>query len=133
MTIFHTGTLVHAEARRRAIQAVQNAPEGYVVRIEEPKRNLDQNAALWPRLSLISKAKPNGRVQTPEQWKAIMMRGAGVGNIRYLNGLDGEPFPIGYMSSKLSKSDFSALLEFIDWFITDSRIKDTYEPEHKSA
>ena len=124
MTTFHIGKLVHAEARRRAIQAVLNAPEGYTVKIEEPKRNLDQNAALWPRLTLISKAKPDGRVQTPEQWKAIMMRASGVCQVQYLNDLDGEPFPIGYRSSKLKKPVFSELLEYIDWFIVDNGIED---------
>ena len=38
--------LAHTEARKRAAQAVAEAPEGYVGRIEPPRRNRDQNAAM---------------------------------------------------------------------------------------
>jgi hypothetical protein len=36
--------LAHHEARRRALAFVAEAPEGWTVRVQEPKRNLDQNA-----------------------------------------------------------------------------------------
>lgn len=46
--------LVHAEARRRAADACQSAPDGFIVRITEPTRNLEQNAAQWPLLDAIA-------------------------------------------------------------------------------
>ena len=41
MKTFH---LVHAEARRRAQEAVRDANEGWVVRLSEPKKSRDQEA-----------------------------------------------------------------------------------------
>jgi NinB protein len=46
--------LVHAEARRRAAEACMSAPDGFVVRISEPTRNLEQNAAMWAALGEVS-------------------------------------------------------------------------------
>ena len=42
--------LAHDMARNNAIQAILNAPEGYVVEVKEPTRSLEQNAAQWPIL-----------------------------------------------------------------------------------
>ncbi|MGL4573574.1 MAG: recombination protein NinB, partial [Burkholderiaceae bacterium] len=39
--------LAHAEARRRAIECVTQAPDGYIVEVSEPTRNLEQNALMW--------------------------------------------------------------------------------------
>ena len=131
MTIFHTGNLVHGQARRRAIEAVQKAPQGYVVRITEPTRSLEQNAAMWPRLDAISKAMPNGRKQTTDEWKAIMMNASGVGKVRYLLDIEGNPFPIGYKSSVLKVSEFSELIEFIDWFMADNGIENKHKDKEQ--
>ena len=46
--------LVHATARRLAMEAVQTAPEGYCVTVAEPTRSLDQNAAMWPILQAFA-------------------------------------------------------------------------------
>ena len=40
----------HHPSRQRAVEAVQNAPDGYVVTVGEATRNLEQNAAQWPLL-----------------------------------------------------------------------------------
>ena len=34
--------LVHAEARRRAIEYIRNAPDGHVVRVSEPRKSREQ-------------------------------------------------------------------------------------------
>jgi len=46
--------LVHTQARRLAVEAVQTAPEGYCVTVSEPTRSLDQNAAMWPILQAFA-------------------------------------------------------------------------------
>jgi hypothetical protein len=64
--------LVHPEARRRAVEAIQQAPDGYIVRITPPTRSLDQNAALWAMLGDVSKQVVwHGRKLDPEDWKHI--------------------------------------------------------------
>ena len=44
------------QARAGAELAIRGAPEGYVVTICEPTRTLDQNAKLWPMLSIDSRS-----------------------------------------------------------------------------
>ena len=46
--------LAHPLARESAIQAVREAPDGFVVRVEEPTRTLDANAAMWPILEAFA-------------------------------------------------------------------------------
>jgi hypothetical protein len=100
----HTRPLAH--------HIIQNAPDGYVLRVSEPGRTLDQNAKLWACLSDVSRAKPEGRTHTPEVWKALFMQAAGW-QIQFVEGLDGTPFPVGFRSSRMTKREMSYLLEFV--------------------
>lgn len=64
--------LSHDTARQMAIQAVMNAPEGYVVRIEEPKRSLEQNAMLHGQLNDISEQVVwHAQKFSPVVWKRL--------------------------------------------------------------
>jgi hypothetical protein len=83
-----------------------------VLSIREATRSLDQNALLWSVLSDISRAKPEGRCHTPEVWKCLFMSACGHA-VQFEMGLDGKPFPVGFRSSKLTKAQFSELIEFI--------------------
>ena len=107
-------TLVHKTARERAIAEIQNAPEGARVKIDEPRRTLDQNARLWPMLTDIAvQFSYHGEHRTPDEWKGLFMHACGK-EVRFLPALDGKGFvPFGMSSSKLGKSDFSQLIEFI--------------------
>lgn len=107
-------TLAHKTARARAVAAVESAPEGARVKIEEPRRTLDQNAKLWPMLTDISlQHKHHGEFRTPEEWKGLFMHACGR-EVRFLPALDGKGFvPFGMRSSALSKREFSELIEFI--------------------
>ena len=48
--------LSHAEARRRAMAAVADAPEGYAVTVQPPRRTLDQNSLIHPAIATLAKA-----------------------------------------------------------------------------
>lgn len=52
-----TYRLVHRQARERALDAVSTAPDGMVVTISEPTRNLEINAALHAKLTEISRSR----------------------------------------------------------------------------
>jgi hypothetical protein len=78
--------LVHAEARRRAAEAIQTAPDGYCVTVSEPTRSLEQNAAQWPYLEGFAQQKQlciNGVMQhvTSDDWKNVLT-GCGNGECR---------------------------------------------------
>ena len=98
--------------REEAHKLVDLAPVGAVMTIAMPKRSTDQNALMWTLLGFISRAKPGGRKHTPETWKALFMHAMGHQS-RFEMGLNGEPFPAGFRSSQLNKSQMSELIEFI--------------------
>ena len=59
-------------ARQNAAKAVMEAPEGYIVTIQEPTRNASQNARLWASLTEVSRQVDwHGNRLTPEEWKDV--------------------------------------------------------------
>lgn len=108
----HTVILSGPSQRALAAKYVREAPDGYVVTVAEPKRSLSQNARMWSMLSDISRAKPEGRCHPPETWKALMMHACGF-EVRFEMGLNGEPFPVGWRSSRLSKRQMADLITTI--------------------
>jgi len=98
--------------REFAKTLVESAPIGSVLNIREATRTTDQNAKLWAMLSDVSRAKPKGRRHTTDLWKALFMKACGHA-VQFLEGLDGEPFPVGFRSSQLTKPQMSELIEFI--------------------
>lgn len=104
--------LSNPQVRQRAAQAVLDAPDGHLVTIAEPTRNLSQNALLWAMLGDISKAEPMGRKMTAEEWKIAFMAACGW-EVQFLEGLDGRPFPAGFRSSKMTVKQMADLITFI--------------------
>jgi NinB protein len=114
-----TFILAHAEARRRAVQAVQDAPEGYAVTVAEPTRNLEQNAALWAILNEISEHVVwHGRKLSPEDWKHVFS--ASLKRLDVVPNLEGTGFvALGLSTSKMTKREFSDLLELVNAFAAE--------------
>lgn len=113
-----TFILSHDEARRRAAQAVQNAPEGYAVTVAEPTRNLEQNAAMWPILEAYAERKQisvNGAMVnlSPEEWKDILT-GAFREEAPRVAHYRGRVVLVGQRTSQFSKGEFS---EWLDWLM----------------
>jgi hypothetical protein len=108
----HVIVLSTSYQRERAKRLIMGAPKGWLCNIREQTRTGEQNAKLWAMLSDVSRAKPGGRSHTPEVWKCLFMHALGHTS-RFELGLNGEPFPVGFRSSQLSKSQMSDLIEFI--------------------
>ena len=104
--------LIGPDQRYLAAKLIEQAPDGYIVTIREPTRSLDQNARLWAMLTDISKAMPDGRRHTTEDWKAIFMNAAGW-EVQFVDGLDGRPFPSGFKSSRMTVRQMADLITFI--------------------
>lgn len=111
-------------ARARAIELIVQAPDGWVAELREPKRTGDQNDMLWGLLTDISRAEPMGRKHTPEDWKALAMNAAGW-ECQFIEGLDGRPFPQGFRSSQLTKTQMSSLIEWLLAFMAEHGIEPT--------
>jgi len=100
------------EQQALACAMIQRAPVGSIVRVSGPKRTEDQNAKLWAMISDVSRAKPEGRVHTPEVWKCLFMHSCGH-SVQFEQGLDNRPFPIGFSSSRLTKAEFADLITVV--------------------
>jgi hypothetical protein len=111
--------LAHQEARRRAVQAVHDAPDGMVIKITEPTRNLEQNAAMWASLSDVSdQVDWYGRKLSAEDWKNVFT--ASLRKLEVVPNLDGTGFvALGQSSSRMTKREFSDLLELINAFAAE--------------
>lgn len=111
----HLVALTGKFSRERAAALIQRAPDGFICEVREPKRTDDQNDKMWAMLTDISRSKPLGRRHTPDDWKAIMMNACGWES-QFLEGLDGRPFPQGFRSSQLTKSQMSTLIDYMQAF-----------------
>ncbi|MEY4635648.1 MAG: hypothetical protein RJA55_1446 [Acidobacteriota bacterium] len=110
--------LAHAEARRRAMACVADAPAGYTVSVQEPKRSLDQNALLWPLLTCFAEQLEwpvNGRMvkMAPEDWKDLLSAAYRRDSQRVAMGIDGGMVMLGLRTSKMGKREFGEFLEFV--------------------
>jgi hypothetical protein len=120
--------LAHPEARRRAMAAVANAPEGYAVAVTEPTRNLEQNALLWVLLTAFSEQlrwPVNGAMVrlSPEDWKTLLTAAYRRESQRVAQGIDGGMVMLGMSTSKLGKREFAELIEFIHSVAADRGVE----------
>lgn len=105
--------LTDEQVRQRAAWLLSKAPLGYAVEIKPVTRSIEQNAKLWPMLTDVERAKPEGRDHLAEDWKTLFMHDLGR-ELRLLPALNGGGFvPLGYSTRVLSKRDFSDLIEAI--------------------
>ena len=128
----HTFILAHPQARLRAHQAIDEAPEGYAVVISEPNRTLDQNAAQWPYLEGFSKQKQlcvNGEMvwATPDDWKDVLT-GCWNGEMR-MAAFDGKVIMLPQRTSKMGKRVFSTWMEFLVAMAAQSDVEPVYANE----
>lgn len=110
--------LVHGMARSNAVTGVQQAPEGYVVTIQEPTRSLDQNAAMWPILEAFAQQLTwpvNGEMvrMSSDEWKDVLSAAFKRETVRVAMGLDGGMVMLGSRTSKFSVREMSEFIEFL--------------------
>lgn len=104
--------LSNRDAKTRAVKLIGAAPFGFVLTLAEPTRTDDQNRKMWAMLADIALSKPEGRKHIPEMWKCIFMAACGH-EVAFEMGLDNRPLPVGFKSSKLTKSQMADLITFI--------------------
>lgn len=126
-------TVILAGPSQRALakQMIDRAPYEAVVTIRPATRSGEQNAKMWAMLSDLSRAKPEGRMHTPEVWKQLVMHACGHA-VQFEIGLNGQPFPTGFRSSRMTKSEMSDLIEWIYAYGAKHGVRWT-EPERAAA
>lgn len=92
------------------------APDGFVVEIKEPTRNLEQNALMWALLADVAAQVPwHGVRLSPEEYKDLLS--AGLVKSRVVPNIEGNGFVIlGQRTSKMSKREFADLITLIQAF-----------------
>lgn len=110
--------LVNQDVRRRCLEAIKAAPEGFVVKISEPSRTLDQNAAQWPILQAFAKQKQlcvNGKMEfvSDEEWKDVLTA-AHREELARVASYGGKMIILCKRTSKFSKQEFSDWLEWLN-------------------
>ncbi len=112
MSAGQTIILTGLSSRQKAESLVNAAPFGSVMNIKPATRTNEQNSLMWALLSDVSRSMPQGRRLTPDIWKAVFMNACGHA-VQFETGLAGEPFPVGFRSSRLTKAQMTELIEFI--------------------
>lgn len=116
-----TFRLVHKIARDRALAAVHLAPEGSIVTVGPPTRNLEQNARLHAVLSDIAdQVVWHGQRLSLDVWKrlctAAWLREIGE-SPEMVPALDGKGFDVLFeKTSRLSVRQMSSLIEWVQMF-----------------
>ena len=125
--------LVHPEARRRACQAITEAPDGYAVSLSEPKRNLEQNARMWAMLADVStQVEWYGKRLTSEDWKHIFS--SSLRRLEVVPNLDGTGFvALGMSTSRMSKREMADMIELIFAFGAEREVRWTDPKERQAA
>lgn len=108
-----TYLLVNDRVRRNAVMAVQNAPEGYSVKISQGRRSLAQNRLMWQALTDVStQVEWHGQFLTKEDWKDMFT--ASLRKSRVVPGIDPGSFVVtGLHTSIMTKSEMSSLMDLI--------------------
>lgn len=127
--------LVHQQARQRALEAVANAPEGFVVTVREPTRSNAANAAMWPILEAFSEQlvwPVNGVMThlTADEWKSLLSA-AFRKQTRVAQGLDGGFVMLGERTSQMGRREFGEFLEFLHATAVDRGV--TVYPEERET
>ena len=119
-------------AKKAACREILAAPEGYVVTLAEPTRTLDQNSLLWPLLTDVSKQVDwYGNKLTADEWKDVFS--AALKKQKAVPGLDGGFVVCGQSTSRMSKREFSDLVELIYAFGAERGVVFSGQAERMAA
>lgn len=110
--------------RDRALEAVRTAPDGFVVTVAEPTRNLEQNAKFHALCSDLAKSGREwmGKRRTAEEWKLLVVSGHAVATKQgadMVPGLEGEFVNLRESTASMSKSRISSLIEYTQAWIAE--------------
>ena len=109
-------------SRRLACQAIGQSPDGYMVRITEPKRNLEQSAKFHALCADLAKSGTAwaGKTRDAAAWKVLLISGHAVATKEgadMVPGLEGEFVNIRESTALMSKKRASSLIEYAQAFI----------------
>lgn len=110
-------TPLNPRTRSLAAERLAKAPDGWVMELRDRTRSTEQNSALWAALSDVSvQVEWHGVRLSPEDWKLVFMDALNQ-EMRLVPNVSGTGFiNLGRSSSKLTKQEFSDLIELVRAF-----------------
>jgi hypothetical protein len=100
------------ETRSSIKTMIDCVPNGYVCHLGPNTRTIEQNAKLWAMLNDVARDVTwYGEKLGPYDWKHIFT--AGLKKSKCVPGIDGGVVVLGYSTSRMSKLEFSELIELI--------------------
>lgn len=116
MSARHFLILANEAVKARAVRWIMAAPFGMSVEFKPSTRSLEQNAKLWACLTDVSRqVEWYGEHLTADDWKDVFT--ASLRKAKVVPGLDAGSFVVlGLRTSKLTKGEFSDLIELIHAF-----------------
>lgn len=125
LTEKRTIILAHPEARSNAHKAIDEAPQGHVVTIKPPGRNLEQNALFHSICSDLAKSelKWMGKKRTAEEWKTLIVSGHSVATkegAEMVPGIEGEFLNLRESTARMSKKRASSLIDYASSFLAQN-------------
>lgn len=115
-------------ARLKACQAVQEAPEGFQVRICEAVRNVDQNAKFHACCTDLARSGLAwaGKPRNAAEWKVLLVSGHSIATkqgAEMVPGLENEFVNLRESTARMSKARASSLIEYTIAFGTDKGVR----------
>ena len=109
--------LAHEQARKNAQEAVNTAPQGYIVEVRPPTRSLEQNALLHALIQEIAKSVTwAGSLREADTWKRLLtaawLRARGE-PVEMLPAIDG--YGVDIVFRKTSNMTVNEMTEFIEY------------------
>lgn len=112
-------TLILATAadREKALHWIVKAPAGTVLDFKWGVRSIPQNDRLHAMLTVLAgKLEWHGQKLSVDDWKLVFMDGLSR-ELRIVPNLNGDGFVnLGRKTSKLTKEDFTALMDLVEAF-----------------
>lgn len=112
------------DIRHRAKEAINTAPDDFVVELKPITRSLEQNAMLHALFQEAAKKhKWQGRKLTAIQWKVLFISGhamaTGLG-ADMIPGLEGEFVNIRESSAQMTVTRMTSLIEYVNAWMADN-------------
>lgn len=123
--------LSHDTARRNAAQAVMDAPEGFVVRVEPANKSRDQESMYHAIFADVARTRTfMGKKWDAETWKRLLVDAFArvkaeegeplQGHGAIMPNLDGTGFiQLGVQTRNLTKAQASEFIEFLNAWMAD--------------
>jgi hypothetical protein len=126
-------------SRSLVIEAVMNAPAGYIVTIEPTTRTLLQNKAFHGICTELARRgiKWAGKARTIKDWKVLLISGHAVANdqpAEVVDGMEGELVNLRESTAQMPYTRMNSVLEYAyAWMASELgivlHVKESNEPE----